>query len=370
LKILALITDAFGGFGGIAVYNRDFLESVCSHDRVQSVRAFPRKITQALEPLPKGLEYHSEASKGIPAFTRAVTLEMLTGPRPDLIYCAHINLTPFATTLRMRWRAPILLGLHGVECWQPTGRRLVDRAARTVDRFFSVSRVTRRRFADWSGVSMNKIDLLPCAVHLESYGIASPSPEVIRRFGLLDRTVILTLGRIVSAERAKGFDEVIDALNTLRARIPDILYVIAGDGDYRSVLEQKVKRLGLSDHVIFTGRVSETEKRELYRAAHAYVMPSRGEGFGFVFLEAMACGTPCVASSIDGSRDAVRDGELGTMVDPSDAGALVSAVLKAVSRPKMIPPGLEYFAYSSFRQRVHSLIDSIGGPPTTSTSMG
>lgn len=361
MKVLSLLTDAYGGFGGIAVYNRDLLEAMCAYPNVDSIRAFPRKITHALEPMPPTLEYRREASFGVAAFMRSVMLDLFIGSRPELIYCAHINLAPIAMALRWRWNAPVLLGLYGVECWQPTGRRFTDSAVRSIDRFYAISRTTRARFASWSRVSENRIHLLPNAIHSEKYGIASPSAEVCQRFGLPGRTVILTLGRIVSEERAKGFDEVLDVLGELSQRIPNILYVIAGDGDYRPTLEAKAARLGLTKFVVFTGRVSEADKIELYRAADAYVMPSRGEGFGFVFLEAMACGTPCVASSVDGSRDAVQDGDLGAMIDPRDRDALVTAIVEAVAKPREIPQGLDYFAFPAFCRRVHSVLDSITG---------
>ena len=359
MKILALLTDSYGGYGGIAVYNRDLLQAMCAHPNVHRVTAMPRKITQPLEALPDGLDYRTAASGGGAAFVQSIARDTLGGERPGLIYCAHVNLAPVAMALRLRWRAPVLLGLYGIEAWQPTGRSLADRALRTFERFYSISRITRSRFASWSGVPEARIDLLPNAIHLDAYGVAQPSPDILERFGLRDRTVLLTLGRIVSRERAKGFDEVLDVLPDLLRQVPDIRYVIAGDGDYRPALEAKVARLGLEANVVFAGRVSETEKADLYRAASAYVMPSRGEGFGFVFLEAMACGTPCVASSVDGSSDAVQDGALGAMVDPDDRDALINAILEAIRKPRVIPPGLDYFAYPAFEHRVHGIIDSM-----------
>lgn len=359
MKILALLTDAYGGFGGIAVYNRDLLEAMCAHPRVDNVLALPRKVTRSLEAMPAHLDYRTKASSSSFAFLRAVAVDALIGERPALIYCAHINLASVAVALRLRWRVPVLLGLYGIECWEPTGRGTTNTAVRTIDRFYSISQITRTRFSAWSDVPENRIDLLPNAIHLGSYGIATPSENICRRFGLAERTVILTLGRIVSQERAKGFDEVLEVLPEIRQRVPNILYVIAGDGDYRPALEAKAKKLGLADYVVFTGYVSDTEKTNLYRAAHAYVMPSRGEGFGFVFLEAMACGTPCVASSADGSRDAVRDGSLGAVIDPDNHEALRAAILDAIAKPRRIPDGLEYFAFPAFQSRVHAIIDDM-----------
>jgi phosphatidyl-myo-inositol dimannoside synthase len=101
------------------------------------------------------------------------------------------------------------------------------------------------------------------------------------------------------------------------------------------------------------------EKADHFRLADAYVMPSRGEGFGFVFLEAMACGIPVIGSVADGSREALINGALGTLIDPDDAESIRRAVLAAVRRPREIPKGLEYFSYANFERRVRHIVDRL-----------
>jgi glycosyltransferase involved in cell wall biosynthesis len=118
---------------------------------------------------------------------------------------------------------------------------------------------------------------------------------------------------------------------------------------------KRVMELGLDNFVRFTGLLPEEEKAEHFRLADAYVMPSRGEGFGFVFLEAMASGIPVVASAIDGGREAVREGMLGELVDPDLPESIVHGILAALRRPRgVVPKGVEYFAWPNFERRWHA----------------
>ena len=100
--------------------------------------------------------------------------------------------------------------------------------------------------------------------------------------------------------------------------IPNIAYLIVGDGDDRQRLEAKARSRGIDDRVVFAGFIPEAEKADHYRLADAFVMPGRGEGFGFVFLEALACGIPVVGSRLDGSREALAPGGVG---DPGGPGS-------------------------------------------------
>jgi phosphatidylinositol alpha-1,6-mannosyltransferase len=115
--------------------------------------------------------------------------------------------------------------------------------------------------------------------------------------------------------------------------VPNIAYLIVGDGTDHHRLEEKARSLGVHERVVFAGYIPEREKADHYRLADAYVMPGRGEGFGIVYLEALACGVPVVASKLDGSREAVRDGALGILVDPNDAEGIKRGILEALARP-------------------------------------
>jgi phosphatidyl-myo-inositol dimannoside synthase len=359
INIFAFVTDAYGGYGGIAVYNRDLLSAFCQHPAMHSVVALPRVISMQMQPLPDKLTYVSKAARGLPSYVFEIVKRLGQIRKSDLIFCGHINLVPFAWLVGVVMRKPVLMGVHGIEAWQPGQRALTNTLVSKLDGYISVSEYTRNLFLRWTQIDPAKIELMPNAIHLDAFAPTGRPNAITTRYGLADKTVILTFGRLVSNERAKGFDEVLDVLPALVRDVPNLTYLIAGSGAYRSELEAKVERLGLRSHVIFTGFVPEEEKADLYRAANVYVMPSRGEGFGFVFLEAMACGTPVIASTADGSRDAVRDGELGQLVDPDDSDGLRLAILKALRLPRTIPDGLSYFSYPHFVERVNRRVDSL-----------
>jgi phosphatidyl-myo-inositol dimannoside synthase len=351
MRIFVLATDAFGGYGGIALYNRDVLGALCSDSRVTEVVAVARWRTQSMEALPEKLDYRLGGVQSWVAYTLEVFRCGMRG-NFDAIICCHIHLVPLAWLLGRLIKVPIILQIYGLEAWQPTRRLLTDYLVRKVDGIVSISKYTLERFSHWSGVSENRCALLPNAVHLDEYDSTVSGERFRRRLGLSGRKVLLTFGRLVSKERAKGFDEVLEVLPDLLEEDQDIRYVIAGDGPDQARLQLKVEDLGLSACVHFVGMVDEREKNELYCAADLFVMPSRGEGFGFVFLEALACGLPSIGSTVDGSREALIDGEIGTLVDPGDHEALKAAIRHGLTLSKGVPQGLSYFSYPNFVERL------------------
>jgi len=357
VKVYALITDAYGGHGGVAVYNRDLLQAFTEHPKVSEVVAVPRVISRPMEALPTKLTYRKQAARGVFAFLTTIVLDLPRIARSNLIYCGHLNLAPLAWILGKIFRLPVLGALYGIEAWRPSRRNFTARSSRALNHYYAISAYTRDRFVAWAAVPSERVTLLPNAIHLEDYAPGPKPGTLAERLGMHGRRVLLTFGRLVSRERAKGFDEVLEVLPRLVAEDPRIAYIIAGDGDYRATLEARVREMGLQDHVVFTGFVDEAEKAALYRLADIYVMPSRGEGFGFVFLEAMACGIPVVASSADGSRDAVLDGKLGAMVDPDDPEALLAAIREGLLQPRRVPLGLDYFSFPRFVDRTAAILN-------------
>ena len=363
MKILTFLHDAFGSLGGIARNNRDVIDALLADPRVERIVALPRILGSGAEPLPAKLDWRREAGRGPGAYLWASLKAMFAG-ESDLILCLHIRLLPVAWLASLVIRAPLWLMIFGIDAWERPRNPLLTWFARRATLVISISEVTTSRFQAWAHVPPSHLRLLPCIVDLQHFRPGSPDPALAARYGLAGKRVLFTFGRLVSAERAKGMDEVMEAMPGLVADFPDLVYLIGGGGPDRPRLEAKAKSLGLGPRVIFAGRIAEEEKVAHYHLADAYVMPSRGEGFGIVFLEAMACGVPTLASRKDGGREALLGGKLGLLVDPDDPANVASGIRAVLARPKGRPAGLEYYSVEANRVRVSRLLDEIAKPDT------
>jgi len=356
VRVLLLTTDAFGGHGGIALYNRDLAEALALIPDVSEVVVVPR--TMPFEPvgIPDKVRFVRKAAGGKLSYILKALEEARSGF--DLVVCGHINLLPLAGLLNLRFRARLVLMAYGIDVWSKSPA-LTRGWLSAVDQVWSISELTRERMNEWARLPPTRYRLLPNAIHAERYGLAERNPLLEARYSLQHRKVILTLARMPSFERYKGIDEVLEALPELRRYEPTLTYLIVGDGDDRPRLAAKAKALGMSDAVVFAGLISEEEKADHFRLADAFVMPGRGEGFGFVFLEALACGIPVVGSRLDGSREALLNGELGELVDPADPVSVRKGILRAVTQGRAVPAGLEYYSFARFRERLGLALHSL-----------
>jgi phosphatidylinositol alpha-1,6-mannosyltransferase len=151
---------------------------------------------------------------------------------------------------------------------------------------------------------------------------------------------VLMLSRLLRSEDYKGHREMIAAWPLVLERIPNAQLWIAGDGDLRADLEQMAQARGLGSRVRFWGWVSEERKQELLGHCRCLALPSRGEGFGLVYLEAMRLGRPCLVSTLDAGREVVNPPEAGLAADPRDPHALADAICR------LLAPGPEWARWS------------------------
>ncbi len=353
MKILLLVTDAFGGYGGIALFNRELVHALSEHPAIREIVVLPRLIPNPIGELPPKTRFIEAAARNKAAYAVQVAT-LLRRERFDLVICGHVNLLPIALIASKR---PLLI-THGIEAWKPLRDPISMAMLHNCRGVVSVSDVTRTRFLEWSSYG-GATFVLPNAVRLDRYGIRPKNRELMKHLRLDGKRVVLTVGRLSVSERYKGFDEVIDVMPDLGADFPDAMYLIAGGGNDAQRLARKCAERGVANRVVFTGMFDEATKADLYNLADVYAMPSRGEGFGFVFLEAMASGVPAIASRHDGGREALLHGKLGALVDPSNPAEIRDAIAAALVRgERKIPEGIEFFAFARFVERVHAIIDA------------
>ena len=178
----------------------------------------------------------------------------------------------------------------------------------------------------------------------------------------------LIVARMSSAERYKGHDALLEIWPHVLARHPEAVLAVAGDGDDRERLELKARELGVHGAVTFAGRVGDSALAGLYARCRFFVMPSRDEGFGFVFVEAMRAGRACVGSH-GAASEIIDDGVSGLLVDPDDRAGLASAVVRLLGDPaeagRMGACGraryLQRFTADRFRDRFLALVGADAG---------
>lgn len=361
MKVLVLLHDSYGAVGGIAKFNRDLLGALTRDTRVREVCALPRLRPEEGPPPCAKLRLGPPPAGGKAGYLAAALARRLHRHPADLVIAAHLRLLPAALVACAPGR-PLWAVAHGIDAWEPRPLSLDRVLARAVDRVIAVSGVTRERMAGWSGLPPERFRLLANCVDRSVFSPGPADPNLRARYGLEGRRVLMTLARLVGRERHKGIDEVLEALPRLMEEYPDLAYLVVGDGPDRPRLEAKAAELGLAQRVVFAGRVPENQKVAHYQLADAFAMPGRGEGFGIVYLEALACGVPVLGSRIDGSREALLDGRLGELVDPRDPRDVLAGLRRLLATPKGVPAALSEYGRDRFEERLSRLLDEVAGP--------
>jgi phosphatidylinositol alpha-1,6-mannosyltransferase len=241
--------------------------------------------------------------------------------RPEIVIATHLRLLAAAAPL-IAARVPVAVMLQGVECWKPLAipdRVLLGRACHLL----AISRWTRDRFlAANPRFAGHPLSVCPLGIDVRApVPVAPPVPGRV-----------LVVGRLWTEERYKGHDLLIDVWQDVRRAVPHAHLVIVGDGDDRARLEARVREAGLAQAIRFTGALPHAELQRAFVQAQLFAMPSDGEGFGLVYLEAMRAARPCLAAR-GAAEEIVIDGVTGRIVPPRDRAALAAALVEMLSDP-------------------------------------
>ena len=365
MKSLILCTDAYGGRGGIALYNRNFIRAVSEYPGMEEVVVVPRKIYYELEEIPKNVLHLKAETKNKLIYILSAIFLCFRKRSIDIIFCTHLHLLPVAILFKLRFGCRVHLLVFGRDAWQKSSSKLANYFAKKLTSFISMRRFTARKLIEWAKLKDVDYFHLPNCIDLGKFGIQSNNKGLSKRYGLEGKRVIITAGRLDKQDDLrKGFDEVLESLPMIRKEIETVKYLIIGDGEDRERLEKRAVDLGVADIVIFTGYISEEDKADYFRLGHVFAMPGSNPVFDrypfrFVFLEALACGLKVIGSKLeDQSEIDDPDSSLIIQVDPNDQNEIASAIIKALAvEEKSINLRLNNFHYESYSNSVNNIIN-------------
>jgi phosphatidylinositol alpha-1,6-mannosyltransferase len=290
------------------------------------------------------------------------------GRKPSLVIALHPHLAPIVGAMKIRSRnVGSMIFAHGIEVWQPLGwvRRV---ALQHADLALGPSEDTVRHLISTQGVRAENVQRLPWGLDPEfdarlADHAQPPLPADFPHGG----KIILTVGRWDPAERYKGADTLVSALPRVLQTAPDTFLVLVGDGADRPRLEQLARDSGVSERTRFLPRITKDELFACYAACNIFALPSSGEGFGLVFLEAMAHGKPVIGGAHGGIPDVVVDGVTGLLVPHGEVVRLSGALELLLSNPAraaaMGAAGRDRvareFTFEQFSARASRLMDDV-----------
>ncbi len=240
-------------------------------------------------------------------------------------------------------------------------------ALKSAQKIISIGEYTRDRIAKEQNISPDRIPLLPVTFDASQYTIQPKPQYLLDRYQFsADQPIILTVARLASGDRYKGYDQIIQALPIIRQEIPNIHYLLVGKGNDRDRIEALIDATNMRDCVTLAGFVPDSELADHYNLCDVFAMPSKGEGFGIVYLEAMACGKPTVGGNQDGAIDALCNGKLGVLIDPDDIQELSETVVRIIQGNYPLPilyepetlrqKVTEIYGFESFKQNLAMLL--------------
>ncbi len=248
--------------------------------------------------------------------------------QPEEIVCTHLNLGPLALAGRWLCGARTTLVAHGVDV-HPGLSRWRLWALRRATRLVAVSAWTRQRLLGLGGIDAGRVRLLANTFDETRFRVGPRPVGLASHLGLAaEERVILTVARLDPSEGYKGYDRVVMALPEVIRACGPVRFLVVGRGADGKRLRVLARALGVEDRLLLAGFVPDSALPDYYRLADVFAMPSTGEGFGIVFLEAMACGTPVLAGNRDGSVDALDGGRLGALVDPLAVDAIGAGIAR------------------------------------------
>ena len=326
----------------------------------------------------KHLHYQSPLGRLIkPFFFLAYTLEIVKKERVQSIHCGQLSPIGLATFIASRfYKLPYYVYMVAAE-FRMYGRFILLKSymrfvLRHAEKVFVLSDFAKQEVLRNVRLVENKIVKITPGVNDEHFKPLSKNLEMVKRYQLEGKRVILTVSRLYEH---KGHDKVIEAMPLILKKIPNAVYLIVGSGPMEKTLKRLVQKLALEDHVIFVGYASDELLPQFYNLCDVFVLATREvekpgwvEGFGIVFLEANACGKPVISGRTGGAVEAVLDQETGILIDPFNINEIAEATVHLLNDPLLASRlgsngrkrVMEQFAWEEKAKRIGQLLGLAG----------
>ena len=355
-SVLLLVGELFGRAGGIERVSRLVVDATMSYAAANRCRVW---IVSRNDSGRRNLDPNTRVvgCGGSRIRFVAITTWIALRARRPIAHGMVVGFAPLLWLLRVLWIVrSFSVHLHGIEVWSrlPARRRSATQRADVV---VSVSAYTASRAASENGIRRGVEVIHPALPSDWITAVEDRGPRSDRS----DPVELLTVTRLVGAERYKSVDDVLESLAALRSL--QWRYSVIGTGDDLGRIQALASEID-SNRIVVRGSVEEGELHDAYRDAEVFVLPSTGEGFGFVFIEAMAHGCAVVAANVGGPSEIVTDGVTGMLVDPGDRAALTAALEHLLATPSVraelgraaAEEVRTRFAYDGFEAKWHDVL--------------
>ena len=332
MKFHIWVPNLFKFQGGIQVYSGFLLQAIQNISPQSQYDVFIKHDVNTSSDIPylPDTRFHFTGASPLKIRTPAFAAQIITQgflQRPDIIISSHLNFTVAAYWLKCMTGIPYWTVAHGIDAWNIQNPVLIN-ALDHADLILAVSSYTRERLIKEQNLNPSKVVILPNTFNADRFTPRLKPDYLLKQYQLKpEQPVILTVARLVEFERYKGYDQILRAIPQIRQMIPDVHYIIVGKGNDRKRVEQIILELELRDCVTLAGFVPDEQLCDYYNLCDVFAMPSKREGFGIVYLEALACGKPVLAGDRDGAVDALCQGELGALIDPDDSEAIAQTLI-------------------------------------------
>jgi phosphatidyl-myo-inositol dimannoside synthase len=334
MRILFIGLDVYSRVEGIGRFNQRLIRSLADIPNCEICAISLWDTQEHRRSIPSGeIEFVACSNDKLKAL--AIFLQKLRQREPGIVIYGHILLAPLAAfghAFRPRTRQ--ILIAHGLEVWGdprfrkvPLGEAALIRSS--IDLVLAVSEFTRQAMMKSYRIPPEKFKILPNAVDPDTAASASMSA------GVKKGRHFLSVARLSREDRYKGCDQVIRAMPRILETFPDAVFDLVGEGPLKAELQELTGSLGIEEHVTFWGSIPDDRLKDLYETSRLFVLPSSGEGFGIVFLEAWSHRLPVIAGNRDASAELVENASNGFTIDTDSIEELADAIIRCLAEPEL-----------------------------------